>query len=67
MDEPFISPPEAASIAGITTGHLAQMRFTGRGPKYYKPSPKRVLYKASEVRSWIEASARTSTADPAHA
>lgn len=62
MDEPYISIDEAAEIAKTSPGMLAQLRWNGNGPKFYKPTPRKVLYKRSEVIAWIEASAQTSTA-----
>ncbi|WP_433931030.1 hypothetical protein [Curtobacterium flaccumfaciens] len=44
---------------------MAQLRYTGRGPRFRKPTPRTVLYDEREVIDWIEASARTSTADAA--
>jgi len=45
----------------MSTGALAQLRYTGTGPRFYKPTPKTVLYKRSEVIAWVEASAHEST------
>ena len=49
-------------IPGMTKGALAQLRFTGKGPRYRKPTPKTVIYLQSEVLEWIEGSARPGTA-----
>lgn len=49
-------------IPGMTKANLAQLRFTGKGPRYRKPTPKTVLYVESEVIDWIENSARYGTA-----
>lgn len=58
----FIKPDEVIDMApGLTIGALAQLRFTGKGPKFYKPTPKTVLYDEAEVLAWIESSARTQT------
>lgn len=46
----------------MTKGALSQLRFTGKGPRYRKPTPKTVLYTESEVIKWIEDSARYGTA-----
>lgn len=62
--EPFISIDQTlALLPGVTRNHLAQMRFDGTGPRFYKPTPRTVFYKASEVLSWVEAGARNSTAE----
>ena len=44
--EPYISDDEVVSrMPGMTKGNLAQLRYTGKGPKFYKPSPRIVLYR----------------------
>lgn len=63
MEDEFIQPATVSEMTGMSTGALAQLRYTGTGPRFYKPTPKKVLYKRSEVIAWLEASAqeRTST------
>ncbi len=62
----YLSPDEVCSlIPGMTRSALAQLRFTGRGPQYRKPTPKTVLYVEAEVRAWVEQSARFGTSDAA--
>ena len=52
--EPYISDDDVVSrMPGMTKGNLAQLRYTGKGPKFYKPSPRVVLYKWSDVQAWI--------------
>lgn len=48
-------------IPKMTKQQLAQLRYTGRGPKFYKPTPRTVLYKTEEVLQWIEQSGRLIT------
>lgn len=50
-------------VPGMTRTNLAQLRFKGIGPRYFKPTPRTVLYTETDVFAWIEASARTGTAD----
>ena len=57
----FIQPSEAGELTGLTVQALAQLRFRGKGPTFYKPTPRTVLYKRSEVIEWIERSARRIT------
>ncbi len=61
MDHDFIEIEEAAKLAGLTAAALAQLRYRGGGPRFYKPLPRKVLYKRSEVIAWIEASAHLTT------
>lgn len=57
----YIQPVEVEEITGISIGALAQLRYHGAGPRFYKPTPRTVLYKRSEVLAWIEASVQTRT------
>ena len=60
--EPYISDDDVVSrMPGMTKGNLAQLRSTGKGPKFYKPSPRVVLYKWSDVQAWIEGHAQMRT------
>jgi predicted DNA-binding transcriptional regulator AlpA len=61
MDQDFIQPTEVETMTGLSVTALAQLRYQGKGPRFYKPTPKTVLYKRSEVIAWIEASVQTST------
>lgn len=59
----YLTPAQAAELVpGLTVGHLAQLRFTGEGPKFLKPTPRKVLYRRQDIVDWLEASERTSTA-----
>lgn len=57
----YLPPEQVTELTGISKGALAQLRFTGKGPRYRKPTPKTVLYLESEVIEWIENSARSGT------
>lgn len=58
--EPFISIPEALSLLpGMTKNHLAQLRFDGKGPKWYNPVGRTIYYKASEVLAWVNGGSST--------
>jgi hypothetical protein len=43
--------------------HLAQLRYTGKGPKYLKPTPRTVLYRKADIDDWLNGSVCTSTAE----
>ena len=59
----YLSPEQVCEmVPGMTKGALAQLRFTGKGPRYRKPTPKTVVYLESEVIDWVEGSARIGTA-----
>jgi molybdenum cofactor biosynthesis enzyme MoaA len=62
----YLSPEQVeALVPGMTKGKLAQLRFTGKGPRYRKPTPKTVLYVAADIYEWVEESARSGTAPEA--
>ena len=58
MDEPFIQAKEAGQIVGLSVAALAQLRYQGEGPVYYRPTPRTVLYRRSDMIAWVEASAQ---------
>lgn len=60
MDK-YITDSEAAEILGLTKQYLAVQRSKGMGLKFYKPTPRRVLYKYSEVINFIESTGATKT------
>ncbi len=53
----YLSPEEASAYLRLSVGHLAQLRYRGEGPKYLKPTAKTVLYRRSDLDSWLNASA----------
>lgn len=61
MTTAFLRPEEVAELVGLNVDALAQLRYKGTGPRFYKPTPRKVLYKREEVLEWIEASAATKT------
>jgi predicted DNA-binding transcriptional regulator AlpA len=61
MEQEFVQPAEVTEITGLSIAALAQLRYQGRGPRFYKPTPRTVLYKRAEVIAWVEDSAQTST------
>jgi molybdenum cofactor biosynthesis enzyme MoaA len=66
--EKYLSPEQVCDIVpGMTRGGLATLRFTGKGPKFRKPTPKTVVYLESEVVAWVEGSAQSQTGSPASA
>jgi len=50
-------------VPGLTVENLAELRRTGKGPAYFKPTGKRgkvIIYSAADVDAWVR-SARHST------
>jgi phage terminase Nu1 subunit (DNA packaging protein) len=59
----YISAAEAAEMLKLNVTSLATLRSKGMGLRFYKPTPRKVLYKYSEVIDWIENSAQYATKD----
>jgi hypothetical protein len=53
----------AAARTGLSTKTLANWRWAGTGPPYYKLGG-RVLYDRDDLDVWLAARRRTSTSDP---
>lgn len=63
MDTKYLTPDQVCQIVpGMTKSNLSQLRYTGKGPKFLKPTPRTVVYRESDIIAWLEASERTSTA-----
>ncbi|TFC78163.1 hypothetical protein E3O45_05990 [Cryobacterium sp. TMS1-20-1] len=61
----YLTPDQVVlMLPGLSRGQLAQLRFTGKGPSYRKPTPKTVLYVESEVVAWVESTARIARPRP---
>lgn len=54
-------------IPGMTKAKLAQMRFAGTGPAYYKPTAKTVIYDRETVLNWLRSTMRIGTSEYAEA
>lgn len=58
----YLNPEQVTEmVSGMTEGKLAQRRYMGLPPKFYKPTPKTVLYKRQDIIDWIEGSEQTRT------
>ena len=67
MSKTYISDKQLCEmLPGMTTGQLAQLRYKGvSGLKFYRPTPKTILYSLEDVEAWIEQSGRYGTAKDA--
>jgi predicted DNA-binding transcriptional regulator AlpA len=54
---------QVAAVLGTTVAGLAQMRYRGTGPKFIKCGPRRVLYRWSDVRAYLDANVCQRTDD----
>ncbi|OZG57395.1 hypothetical protein BTIS_1489 [Bifidobacterium tissieri] len=50
-----------AYVPGMTRGRAAQLRYTGKGPRFIKPSARMVVYRKEDVDQWLADSVRAST------
>jgi hypothetical protein len=58
MTRGFLSPADVSGLVpGVTVGQLQELRKKGRGPRYYKPTPKLVVYLEADVVRWVMDSA----------
>lgn len=59
----WLSPDQVcARVPGMTTVILEDLRKKRKGPTFYKPTLRTVLYLASEIDAWV-ASSRVVTRD----
>jgi hypothetical protein len=49
------APEQVAPVLKTTVDGLAQMRYRGTGPKFCKVSVRKVVYRWSDVRAYLEA------------
>ena len=54
---------DAAQMMHMTRAALAQLRYRGGGPTFYRISAKTILYKRSGILEWMESRACTRTDD----
>lgn len=60
--EKLLSPQDVCDVVpGMTVAGLAQLRFRGEGPRFIKPSARKVVYRQSDVEAWLQSNERTST------
>jgi hypothetical protein len=57
-------PSEVAAVLHTTEAGLAQMRYRGTGPKFCKVGPRKVVYRWSDVKNYLDANTMTRTDDP---
>lgn len=54
----WLSPEQVCErVPGITVRNLSEMRDRGRGPRYFKPTPKTVIYEQGVIDQWVADSA----------
>lgn len=62
MDE-YITSAEYEKLRGLKPGSARAERARGGGPRYCKPTMRKILYKRADIFAWIERRSFTSTAE----
>lgn len=57
-------PQQVAQVLGTTEAGLAQMRYRGTGPKFCRVGGRKVIYRWSDVRAYLDANTLQRTDDP---
>jgi predicted DNA-binding transcriptional regulator AlpA len=57
-----LSPSDAALLIGLSESTLAKLRLNGNGPPYCKLG-RRVVYRAEDLRAWLESRLAQNTTD----
>lgn len=57
-------PKQVALVLGTTEDGLAQMRYRGTGPKFIRVGGRKVIYRWSDVRDYLNANTLQRTDDP---
>ncbi|OYU70436.1 MAG: DNA-binding protein [Alphaproteobacteria bacterium PA2] len=63
LPQRFLRTPEAARFLGISGRTLEKHRTYGTGPTYRKIGG-RVIYSVSDLQTWADRGAKSSTSDP---
>jgi predicted DNA-binding transcriptional regulator AlpA len=58
--EPLLSEKQLQDILGVGFQTLKRWRQAGAGPPYIALGPRRLAYRPSDVKAWLEARQRTS-------
>lgn len=65
MEADFIDIAQMSELTGISRNTLAQLRFRGDGPAFYKITSRTIRYRRSEVIAWMESKRAQRTDDVA--
>lgn len=60
--EDLITDEAAAQVLHVSKGTLAQWRYLGTGPRYFKVG-RRILYSRSRLSAWLSEQERQGTAE----
>ena len=54
MEKRYLTTKEAALLLNTSPGVLANWRYRGEGPPYYRVGKKKVLYALEETEAWLQ-------------
>lgn len=63
MADTLLTPAQAGAQVGLTPGALAQLRYTGGGPRFVKLTAKAVRYRQVDLDAWVADKLRVDTRD----
>ena len=49
----WLTREQAAKYAGTTSRTLATLAYKHQGPRFYKPTSRKTLYRRSDLDAWI--------------
>ncbi|XTP37892.1 helix-turn-helix transcriptional regulator [Mycobacterium sp. TJFP1] len=64
MDQDTATAKEVAAYLHTSEAGLAQLRYRGQGPKFVKVGPRKVIYRWSDVKAYLDANTCQRTDDP---
>lgn len=51
----YLSPVQVSELVpGLSVRTLRELRASGRGPRFFKPTEKTVVYSEADVRAWVQ-------------
>lgn len=64
MERDTASSKEVAAYLHTSESGLAQLRYKGQGPKFCRIGPRKVIYRWSDVRAYLDANTCQRTDSP---
>jgi len=61
----YLDSLEAAEVTHLSIKTLANLRWAGQGPRYYKVR-RRILYRLSDLQAWVEQHAVDPSQNPSN-
>lgn len=63
MDDEYLDSSQYETLRRLKKGSSRAERARGGGPRYLKPTARKILYRKSDVIAWMERRSFTSTAE----